>query len=229
MATDSNDKTINLGELNKELAAQGVTLNGNQIIGIGMRPVTRQGMDARITYALAVMVRTLGRTELKILADCLKGSRAIEETLDKFTGKTYTFEQALLLCEEFAREFKVEILPNEAEGLKAYRARLAAAEEAAKAEDKAEEDGEKGEKAEKAARPKKTLTEKLAAVLNKAEGPLVKCEALVQCLAVYNPAAAAAARSVLAGEAVKEAEKLAAKAKADAEEARRAAERAAKK
>lgn len=218
---------------NSNDTAQGVTLNGNQIIGIGMRPVTRQGMDARITYALAVMVRTVGRTsewtELKILADCLKGSRAIEETLDRFTGKTYTRERALLLCEEFAKQFGVDILRREAEELKEYRARLAAAEEAAKAEEKSEEDGEKGEKGEKAARPKKTLTEKLAAVLNKAEGPLVKCEALVQCLAVYNPAAAAAARSVLAGEAVKEAEKLAAKAKADAEEARRAAERAAKK
>lgn len=206
------------------------TLNGNTINGVGVRAVTRKGIDQSITYALAVMTtRANGKTELRVLADTLKGSRALEEVLDKFTAKTYTHERALLLCEEFAKQFGVEMLERERGELAEYRAEIAKREAEAKEGDEEKGDEEKGGKDNaKTARPRKTLTEKISAILNKESGAMVKCEALVSCLAVYNAAAAAAARNVLAAVAVKEAEELADKARRDAEDARKMAENAAK-
>ena len=212
-----------------------ITLNGRAVHGVTIEPATRKGMDTRITYAIAVIREKSGGKREKVnLAACLKGSRALEEVLDKYTADTYTEARALELAEDFAKNYpSVPLMEDAKERLGQIRAEIAKREAEAKDAEKGEgNNGEKGEgeKGEgKAKAKRKTLAEKLSAVLNKENGALVKCEALITCLAVYNAAAAAAARNVLAGEAVKAAEALAAKAKREAEEARKMAEDAAKK
>ena len=209
-----------------------ITLNGRAVHGVTIEPATRKGMDTRITYAIAVIREKSGGKREKVnLAACLKGSRALEEVLDKYTADTYTEARALELAEDFAKNYpSVPLMDDAKERLGQIRAEIAKREAEAKDAEKGE--GEKGndEKGNgKAKAKRKTLAEKLSAVLNKENGALVKCEALITCLAVYNAAAAAAARNVLAGEAVKAAEALAEKAKKEAEEARKMAENAAKK
>ena len=217
-----------------------VTLNGRAVHGVTIEPATRKGMDTRITYAIAVIREKSGGKREKVnLAACLKGSRALEEVLDKYTADTYTETRALELAEDFAKNYpSVPLMEDAKERLGQIRAEIAKREAEAKDAEKGEgNNGEKGEgekgegeKGEgKAKAKRKTLAEKLSAVLNKENGALVKCEALITCLAVYNAAAAAAARNVLAGEAVKAAEALAAKAKREAEEARKMAETTARR
>ena len=212
-----------------------ITLNGRAVHGVTIEPATRKGMDTRITYAIAVIREKSGGKREKVnLAACLKGSRALEEVLDKYTADTYTEARALELAEDFAKNYpSVPLMEDAKERLGQIRAEIAKREAEAKDAEKGEgNNGEKGEgeKGEgKAKAKRKTLAEKLSAVLNKENGALVKCEALITCLAVYNAAAAAAARNVLAGEAVKAAEALAAKAKREAEAARKMAETTARR
>lgn len=207
------------------------SLNGNKVLGVGVEQVTRKGLDKEVRNALVVLLeRANGRKESKALAECLKGSKALEEVLDSYTAKTFTFEQALLKAEEFSKQFSVPVLSKEAEALKRWRVEIARKEAEAKAKSDNQDEGE-GEANQKEAKPqpkRKTLTEKLSAVLNKEEGLFVKIEALISCLEVLNKEAAGAARLVMAGEAVKAAEATVAKAKAEAEEARKRAERASK-
>lgn len=212
-----------------------ITLNGRAVHGVTIEPATRKGMDTRITYAIAVIREKSGGKREKVnLAACLKGSRALEEVLDKYTADTYTEARALELAEDFAHNYpSVPLMDDAKERLAQIRTEIARREAEAKNAEKGNGNGEKGEGNGngdgKAKAKRKTLAEKLSAVLNKESGALVKCEALITCLAVYNAAAAAAARNVLAGEAVKAAEALAEKAKKEAEEARKAAENAARK
>lgn len=209
------------------------SLNGNKVLGVGVEQVTRKGLDKEVRNALVVLLeRANGRKESKALAECLKGSKALEEVLDSYTGKTFTYEQALLKAEEFSKQFGVPVLSKEAEALKQWRAEIARKEAEAKAKTDTQKEGEgEGEASKKEDKPqpkRKTLTEKLSAVLNKEEGLFVKIEALINCLEVLNKEAAGAARLVMAGEAVKAAEATVAKAKAEAEEARKRAALASK-
>lgn len=211
------------------------SLNGNKVLGVGVEQVTRKGLDKEVRNALVVLLeRSNRRKESKALAECLKGSKALEEVLDSYTAKTFTFEQALLKAEEFSKQFGVPVLNKEAEALKQWRAEIARKEAEAKTksdnqvEGEGEGEGDASQKEAKHQPKRKTLTEKLSAVLNTEEGLFVKIEALLSCLEVLNKEAAGAARLVMAGAAVKAAEATVAKAKAEAKEARKRAELARK-
>lgn len=210
--------------MKNEKKPEAVTLNGVTIHGVGIHAITRQGNLATesLGFGVALMVESEGgRTRLRLLADLLKGCRSLEgAAYEKYTAEAWTEARALVLASDFSTATGVPLLPKDAEAVRALKDKA----EAMKAE--AAKKGKKGEKAEKKA--SKTSAQKVAEVVNKLpEGE--KIGALIACLEKLNASAAAAARMVLAGQGINEAQANALKAEAEAEEARKRAEAASRK
>lgn len=213
-----------MNEKKNEKKAEAVTLNGATIHGVGIHAITRKGNLATesLGFGVALMVEgENGRTRLRLLADLLKGCRSLEgAAYEKYTAEAWTEARALVLASDFSTATGVPLLPKDAEAVKALKDKA----EAAKAE--AVKKGEKAEKPEKKA--PKTSAQKIADVVNKLPES-EKVGALIMCLESLNASAAAAARMVLAGQGINEAQANALKAEAEAEEARKRAEAASRK
>lgn len=204
----------------KERAAEAVTLNGVKIHGVGIHAITRRGNLATesLGFGVALMVEgENGRTRLRLLADLLKGCRSLEgAAYEKYTAEAWTEARALILADDFSTATGVPLLPKDAEAIKALKEKA----EAKKAEAKKAEKGETEEKPKKKA---KTSAERIAEVVNKLPES-ERIGALIMCLETLDASAASAARLVIAGHGINEAQALALKAEADAEDARKRAE-----
>ena len=216
-----------MNEKKNEKKAEAVTLNGATIHGVGIHAITRKGNLATesLGFGVALMVEgENGRTRLRLLADLLKGCRSLEgAAYEKYTAEAWTEARALVLASDFSAATGVPLLPKDAEAVKALKDKA----EAAKAE--AAKNGEKGEKVAKGEKKApKTSAQKIADVVNKLPES-EKIGALIVCLETLNASAAAAARMVLAGQGINEAQANALKAEAEAEEARKRAEAASRK
>ena len=214
MNDKKNDKTV-----------EAVTLNGVKIHGVGIHAITRKGNLATeaLGFGVALMVEgENGRTRLRLLADLLKGCRSLEgAAYEKYTAEAWTEARALILADDFSTATGVPLLPKDAEAIKALKEKA----EAKKAEAKKAEKGETEEKPKKKA---KTSAERIAEVVNKLPES-ERIGALIMCLETLDASAASAARLVIAGHGINEAQALALKAEADAEDARKRAEVASRK
>ena len=213
-----------MNEKKNENKAEAITLNGAIIHGVGIHAITRKGNLATesLGFGVALMVEgENGRTRLRLLADLLKGCRTLEgAAYEKYTAEAWTETRALVLASDFSTATGVPMLPKDAEAVKKLKEKA----EAAKAEAiKKDEKSEKGEK-----KPQKTSAQKIVDVVNKLPES-EKVGALIMCLEKLNAAAAAAARMVIAGQGINEAQAAALKAEAEAEEARKRAEAASPK
>ena len=207
----------------KERAAEAVTLNGVKIHGVGIHAITRRGNLATeaLGFGVALMVEgDNGRTRLRLLADLLKGCRSLEgAAYEKYTADAWSEARALILAADFSESTGIALLPKDAEAVKELKEKA----EARKAEAKKTQKDEKTEK-----KPPKTSAQRVADVVNKLpEGERIG--ALLVCLETLNASAAGAARLVIAGRGIHEAQELALKAEAEAEEARKRAEVASRK
>ena len=212
MNDKKNDKT-----------AEAVTLNGVKIHGVGIHAITRKGNLATeaLGFGVALMVEgENGRTRLRLLADLLKGCRSLEgAAYEKYTAEAWTEARALILAADFSEATGVALLPKDAEAVKELKEKA----EARKAEAKKTQKDEKTEK-----KPPKTSAQRVAEVVNKLPES-EKIGALLMCLESLNASAASAARLVIAGRGIHEAQELALKAEAEAEAARKRAEVASRK
>ena len=207
----------------KERAAEAVTLNGVKIHGVGIHAITRKGNLATeaLGFGVALMVEgDNGRTRLRLLADLLKGCRGLEgAAYEKYTAEAWSEARALILAADFSKATGVPLLPKDAEAVKELKEKA----EARKAEAKKTQKDEKTEK-----KQPKTSAQRVAEVVNKLPES-ERIGALLMCLESLNASAASAARLVIAGRGIHEAQELALKAEAEAEAARKRAEVASRK
>lgn len=206
---------------------EAITLNGVKIHGVGIHAITRKGNLATesLGFGVALMVEgDNGRTRLRLLADLLKGCRGLEgAAYEKYTAEAWSEARALILAADFSEATGVPLLPKDAEAVRAIKEKAKAAKEEAAKNAANRANSAKGEK-----KQPKTSAQRVAEVVNKLpEGE--KIGALLMCLESLNASAASAARLVIAGRGIHEAQELALKAEAEAEEARKRAEAASRK
>lgn len=216
-----------MNEKKNDKTAEAVTLNGVKIHGVGIHAITRRGNLATeaLGFGVALMVEDgNGRTRLRLLADLLKGCRGLEgAAYEKYTAEAWAEARALILAADFAVATGVPLLPKDAEAVRAIKEKAKAAKEEAAKKAANGANSAKGEK-----KPPKTSAQRVAEVVNKLPES-EKIGALLICLESLNASAAAAARMVLAGQGINEAQANALRAEAEAEAARKRAEVASRK
>lgn len=185
----------------KEQTSMGITFNGVNVLGVGVRPITRKGyLNTEVLgYGIALLMeKDNGRRSYRTLADLLKGCKDITgAAFERYTEDAFTEARALVLAAEFSNATGVPLQDEELAKIADLKKKAEEMKAQAKEEGKKGEGADKGETAKKA---KKTTAQKIADIVNSIGGTIqARAMPLIDALATLDPLAASAAKCAIEG------------------------------